>query len=153
MADHRQPASFRQEQGSVVQQEIETGFTLHLPPTSRPPVTDALENSTDRAGKDDDDEEEEDASSSSCKEANPEDQCPDCGQRTLRKCLIQEEFALILCVDKSCGYPFAQTNIMDYIVRVRTDEILEAARRRMLNAGVGEDTAKKIVQANKVNND
>ncbi|KAK9236963.1 hypothetical protein V1525DRAFT_389015 [Lipomyces kononenkoae] len=147
MADHRLPASFRQ--APVAQQEkIGTGFTLHLPPTSRSPMSDLVEEEstdTDRAADD------EITSPSSCKSTDKSQQCcPDCGQRTLRKCLIHDEFALVLCVDKSCGYPFAQTNIREYIVRVPTSEILEAARRRMLNAGVGEDTADKIVHASKL---
>ncbi|KAJ8101739.1 hypothetical protein POJ06DRAFT_236409 [Lipomyces tetrasporus] len=134
MADHSQPASFRPASTNHTS-DTDNNFTLHLPPTSRS----AGDCSAVDAGDCDDELVAE-------KEKEVEDQCPDCGQRTVRKCLIHADVALVLCVDKSCGYPFAADDIRHQIVRVPTGEILEAARRRMLDAGVGELTATKIAQ-------
>ncbi|KAK9494132.1 hypothetical protein V1508DRAFT_460729 [Lipomyces doorenjongii] len=143
MADHRHPASFR---STPVSPKIDTGFTLHLPPTTRPLVGDLVESAdcpSWHAQVQDDNQQQ----------LTGEKPCPDCGQLTLRKCLIHENFAIILCVDKACGYPFAEDDIRIHIVPVTSRQILEAARRRMLDAGVGEDTAKKIVQSRKLDVD
>ncbi|KAK9375554.1 uncharacterized protein V1513DRAFT_463689 [Lipomyces chichibuensis] len=144
MADHRQPASFRPAPVSPKTHTI--GFTLHLPPTTRPSVDDLVESVDSPAVQVQDDKDQELPGKNTCL-------CPDCGQLTLRKCLIHENFALILCVDKTCGYPFAEDDIREHIVRVTSRQTLEAARRRMLDAGVGEDTAKKIVQSRKLDDD
>ncbi|KAK9387470.1 hypothetical protein V1515DRAFT_586258 [Lipomyces mesembrius] len=144
MADHRHLASFY---SVPVSPKIDTGFTLHLPPTTRSPVRDLVVESADGPswhGQVRDDKEQL---------LTGEKPCPDCGQLTLRKCLIHENFALVLCVDKACGYPFAEDDIREHIVRVTSRQTLEAARRRMLDAGVGEDTAKKIVQSRKLDDD
>ncbi|KAK9361377.1 hypothetical protein V1504DRAFT_432957 [Lipomyces starkeyi] len=144
MADHRHPASFRP---APVSPKIHTtGFTLHLPPTTRPPVADLVESADSPYWHEQVQDDKE-------QELTGEKPCPDCGQLTLRKCLIHENFALILCVDKTCGYPFAEDDIREHIVRVTSRQTLEAARRRMLDAGVGEDTAKKIVQSRKLDDD
>ncbi|KAK9451303.1 uncharacterized protein V1518DRAFT_408202 [Limtongia smithiae] len=74
--------------------------------------------------------------------------CPECGKHTLRRCLIQEDFALLMCIDVSCVYPFGDQSMMrDNIVAVCQNEILEHARQRMLEVGIRERVARKIVRA------
>ncbi|KAK9323991.1 hypothetical protein V1517DRAFT_318972 [Lipomyces orientalis] len=99
MADHSQLASFRPPSANHRTSRTDNKFTLHLPPTSRRQV--AGDHSAADAGTLDDgvvagDEEEEEE-----EEEKVDDRCPDCGQRTVRKCLIHADVALVLCVDKS----------------------------------------------------
>ncbi|KAK9476139.1 hypothetical protein V1514DRAFT_322417 [Lipomyces japonicus] len=71
-------------------------------------------------------------------------ECPECGLFSVRRFLIQEDLALIMCAEQSCGYPFTGQDITNSMVKVERNEVLETVRRRMLDVGVKDDTARRI---------
>lgn len=56
--------------------------------------------------------------------------CPDCGT-ALEKCLIQQNYAIIICPNEECGYPFNQEENINNLVYVDDSDVLEAARQRL----------------------
>lgn len=56
--------------------------------------------------------------------------CPDCGT-PLQKCLIQQNYAMVLCPNETCGYPFNQHDNIENMVYVDDNDILDAARQRL----------------------
>ncbi|KAK9466730.1 hypothetical protein V1512DRAFT_247942 [Lipomyces arxii] len=74
--------------------------------------------------------------------------CPDCKQSSLRRCLIQKKFAIVICIDKKCAYPFGNDDILKNILYVKEEEVLHNCRQHLLRAGVGVDTAHRIAPIN-----
>ncbi|KAK5780660.1 uncharacterized protein PWA37_003307 [Arxiozyma heterogenica] len=64
------------------------------------------------------------------KENEPLVKCPDCGD-LLQKCLIQQNYAMVICPNEKCEYPFNQHEIADNLVYVDDNDILEVARLRL----------------------
>lgn len=58
------------------------------------------------------------------------DMCPDCGD-FLTKCLIQQNYAMVLCPNLRCGYPFNQNETSENVVYVEESEVLEVAKQRL----------------------
>lgn len=58
--------------------------------------------------------------------------CPDCSHN-LQKCLIQQNYAMIICPNEECGYPFNQHENIEHMVYVDDNDVLEAARQRLAN--------------------
>ncbi|QLQ82632.1 hypothetical protein HG537_0H03950 [Torulaspora globosa] len=56
--------------------------------------------------------------------------CPQCGE-FLQKCLIQQNYAMIICPSLQCAFPFNQNKAVDNIVYVDENEVLEVARQRL----------------------
>lgn len=56
--------------------------------------------------------------------------CPNCGG-SLQKCLIQQNYAMVICIREDCGYPFNQNEVFDQLVYVDDQEILSVARKRL----------------------
>lgn len=56
--------------------------------------------------------------------------CPDCGE-LLQKCLIQQNYAMVICPNEKCGYPFNQQENIENLVYVDDSDVLEAARLRL----------------------
>ncbi|QLG74158.1 hypothetical protein HG535_0G00430 [Zygotorulaspora mrakii] len=56
--------------------------------------------------------------------------CPDC-TTNLKKCLIQQNYAVVICPNLDCGYPFNQTQAINNIVYVKEKEIIEVAKSRL----------------------
>lgn len=56
--------------------------------------------------------------------------CPDCGG-PLQKCLIQQNYAIVICVEEHCTYPFNQREVMDNLVYVYDPDIISVARQRL----------------------
>ncbi|SCU92477.1 LAFA_0F10858g1_1 [Lachancea sp. 'fantastica'] len=56
--------------------------------------------------------------------------CPQCDSK-LQKCLIQQNYSLVLCTNLNCGYPFNEREVMDNIVYTKDSQILDAAKRRL----------------------
>ncbi|AQZ12742.1 YNL162W-A [Zygosaccharomyces parabailii] len=61
---------------------------------------------------------------------NAETVCPDCGG-PLQKCLIQQNYAIVICIKEDCGYPFNKKEVFDQLVYVDDQEILSVARKRL----------------------
>ncbi|AET40777.1 uncharacterized protein Ecym_6403 [Eremothecium cymbalariae DBVPG len=59
-------------------------------------------------------------------------ECPHCSGK-LRKCLIQQNFSIVICPNEECMYPFSDTDIINHIVQTNDKEILEAAKARLTN--------------------
>ncbi|KAM3165017.1 hypothetical protein ACU8KH_00776 [Lachancea thermotolerans] len=59
-----------------------------------------------------------------------EKSCPQCGEE-LKKCLIQQNYSLIICPNEGCSYPFNEREAIDNIVYTKDAEILNAAKRRL----------------------
>lgn len=64
------------------------------------------------------------------KDNEPLVKCPDCSE-LLQKCLIQLNYAMVICPNEKCGYPFNQHEIVDNLVYVDDNDILEVARLRL----------------------
>ncbi|CAL9733040.1 hypothetical protein MOUN0_O12046 [Monosporozyma unispora] len=64
------------------------------------------------------------------KDGNDMTKCPDCGH-VLQKCLIQQNYAMILCPNEECGYPFNQHENIEHMVYVDDNDVLEAAGQRL----------------------
>lgn len=62
-------------------------------------------------------------------QVNP-DECPDC-QSKLQKCLIQQNYAMVICPNVQCGYPFNHNEVIDNLVYVDDNEIIEGAKKRL----------------------
>lgn len=58
------------------------------------------------------------------------DMCPECGD-FLQKCLIQQNYAMVICPNLRCGFPFNRTEALENIVYVDESEVLEVARHRL----------------------
>ncbi|SCU87213.1 LADA_0E02674g1_1 [Lachancea dasiensis] len=56
--------------------------------------------------------------------------CPQCGQ-DLRKCLIQQNYSLVMCTNLNCSYPFNERDALSNTVYTKDAEILEAAKKRL----------------------
>lgn len=56
--------------------------------------------------------------------------CPDCGD-FLSKCMIQQNYALVICPNLGCGYPFNQNEVSDNVVYIEESEVLEVAKQRL----------------------
>ncbi|CAL9738521.1 hypothetical protein MOSE0_N13278 [Monosporozyma servazzii] len=67
-------------------------------------------------------------------EQDPHDvtRCPEC-DHNLQKCLIQQNYAMIICPNEKCGYPFNQHENIEHMVYVDDNDVLEAARQRLAN--------------------
>lgn len=59
-------------------------------------------------------------------------QCPDCGNH-LKKCLIQQNYAMVICPNLECGYPFNQSEVINHIVHINDKDIIEVAKDRLSN--------------------
>ncbi|AMD19398.1 HBR497Cp [Eremothecium sinecaudum] len=58
--------------------------------------------------------------------------CPNC-KETLQKCLIQQNYGIVICPNEECMYPFNEAEAIDQIVQVNDKEILQAAKMRLRN--------------------
>ncbi|CCH60531.1 hypothetical protein TBLA_0D00210 [Henningerozyma blattae CBS 6284] len=58
--------------------------------------------------------------------------CPLC-YSSLQKCLIQQNYAMIICPNVQCGYPFTTSENIDHILYVHEDEVLSVAESRLSN--------------------
>ncbi|CEP60991.1 uncharacterized protein LALA0_S02e04302g [Lachancea lanzarotensis] len=56
--------------------------------------------------------------------------CPQCDGE-LQKCLIQQNYSLVLCTNLKCSYPFNEREVMDNIVYTKDSQILDAAKKRL----------------------
>lgn len=56
--------------------------------------------------------------------------CPQC-ETALRKCLIQQNYSLLMCPNEKCSYPFNEREIIENLVYTKDGEILDAAKRRL----------------------
>ncbi|GAV50787.1 hypothetical protein ZYGR_0Z02100 [Zygosaccharomyces rouxii] len=56
--------------------------------------------------------------------------CPDCGG-PLQKCLIQQNYAIVICTKEDCPYPFNQREVMDNLVYVYDSDIISVAKQRL----------------------
>ncbi|CCC71092.1 hypothetical protein NCAS_0G02050 [Naumovozyma castellii] len=56
--------------------------------------------------------------------------CPDCGS-VLQKCLIQQNYAMVICPDEKCGYPFNQRRVQENLVYVDDSEVIPVAKQRL----------------------
>lgn len=56
--------------------------------------------------------------------------CPQCGE-FLQKCLIQQNYAMVICPSLQCAFPFNQNKPLDNLVYVDESEVLEVARQRL----------------------
>lgn len=56
--------------------------------------------------------------------------CPDCGEN-LKKCLIQQNYAMVICPNNQCGYPFNQNEALSNVVYVDESEVLAVAKKRL----------------------
>lgn len=56
--------------------------------------------------------------------------CPDCGEN-LKKCLIQQNYAMVICPNNQCGYPFNQNEVLSNVVYVDESEVLAVAKKRL----------------------
>ncbi|CCF56173.1 hypothetical protein KAFR_0A07390 [Kazachstania africana CBS 2517] len=56
--------------------------------------------------------------------------CPNCGQ-ILQKCLIQQNYAIVICPSERCSYPFDQNEVLDQLSYVDETEVLDAAQQRL----------------------
>ena len=56
--------------------------------------------------------------------------CPECGSK-LQKCLIQQNYAIVMCVNTQCSYPFNRTPVIDNLVYVRENDVLTVAKQRL----------------------
>lgn len=59
-------------------------------------------------------------------------ECPDCHSK-LQKCLIQQNYAMVVCPNVDCGYPFTHNEVIDNLVYVDDNEIIEGAKERLRN--------------------
>ncbi|SCW04017.1 LAFE_0H04082g1_1 [Lachancea fermentati] len=57
-------------------------------------------------------------------------QCPQCGS-DLKKCLIQQNYSLVMCPQTDCSYPFNDSEVTENIVYTEDKEILKAAKSRL----------------------
>ncbi|CCK70810.1 uncharacterized protein KNAG_0F01420 [Huiozyma naganishii CBS 8797] len=58
--------------------------------------------------------------------------CPDC-KTQLQKCLIQQNYAMVICPNEECAYPFNQGKNIDNMVYVKESEVLDVAKKRLSN--------------------
>ncbi|AHY76935.1 AQG_2a_G0045820.mRNA.1.CDS.1 [Saccharomyces cerevisiae] len=56
--------------------------------------------------------------------------CPDCNER-LQKCLIQQNYAIIICPSLVCGYPFNQREVLENLTYVDDNDVLKVAKKRL----------------------
>lgn len=56
--------------------------------------------------------------------------CPDCGEN-LKKCLIQQNYAMVICPNNKCEYPFNQNEVLSNVVYVDESEVLAVAKKRL----------------------
>ncbi|CAI4035951.1 hypothetical protein SMKI_14G1610 [Saccharomyces mikatae IFO 1815] len=62
--------------------------------------------------------------------SNSQVYCPDCNEK-LQKCLIQQNYAIIICPSLTCGYPFNQRDILDNLTYVDDNDVLKVAKKRL----------------------
>ncbi|KAK9457337.1 hypothetical protein V1511DRAFT_514748 [Dipodascopsis uninucleata] len=113
-------------------------FTLHLPKTSRPTVSMVAECSARDSKK---------AIGLGTESEVENRACPECGKITLARCMVQEEYAIVMCTDKKCVYPFGEQSLDQYIIHVSREDLLKSAMERMVRAGVDQNTARQIARA------
>lgn len=56
--------------------------------------------------------------------------CPQCHSE-LRKCIIQQNFSIVICINEKCAYPFNEERVIDQLVPTTDKEIIEAAKSRL----------------------
>lgn len=56
--------------------------------------------------------------------------CPEC-KSALQKCLIQQNYAMVICPSLTCGYPFNQAPVLDNLVYIDDKDVLDVAQRRL----------------------
>ncbi|CCE63700.1 hypothetical protein TPHA_0F02180 [Tetrapisispora phaffii CBS 4417] len=56
--------------------------------------------------------------------------CPQCDS-FLQKCLIQQNYAMVLCPNRECLYPFNEVSSTDNLFYVEGSEMLNAATERL----------------------
>ncbi|KAK7208623.1 hypothetical protein BZA70DRAFT_57255 [Myxozyma melibiosi] len=143
MANLRNPASFRpiDQQDQAFANDLSESFTLHLPPSSSARQLVAGSIPINSGGS-----EEGLGASSWGGSGDVEDVvCPSCGQSTLMKCMVDEGRAIRMCVDTNCTYPFMdKEGLANHILPMTQKEVLETARKRMVEVGIGANTATRI---------
>ncbi|AGO13183.1 AaceriAFR032Wp [[Ashbya] aceris (nom. inval.)] len=61
--------------------------------------------------------------------------CPQCNTE-LRKCLIQQNYSIVICPNEQCMYPFNEAEVIQHLVQTSDKEILEAAKVRLKNDNI-----------------
>lgn len=56
--------------------------------------------------------------------------CPLCNS-LLRRCLIQQNYGITICINEGCQYPFNSEEVIDNLSFVSDKCILDAAKRRL----------------------
>ncbi|SCV05247.1 LANO_0H03290g1_1 [Lachancea nothofagi CBS 11611] len=56
--------------------------------------------------------------------------CPQCGEE-LKKCLIQQNYSVVMCSNLNCSYPFNEREMLSNTVYTKDADILEAAKKRL----------------------
>lgn len=56
--------------------------------------------------------------------------CPDCNS-PLQKCLIQQNYAIVICTKEDCPYPFNQRDVTGNLVYVYDSDIISVAKQRL----------------------
>ncbi|CCD25640.1 uncharacterized protein NDAI_0F03220 [Naumovozyma dairenensis CBS 421] len=56
--------------------------------------------------------------------------CPECGT-ALQKCLIQQNYAFVMCPNDKCAYPFNQRENIQNLVYVDDGEVIDTATQRL----------------------
>lgn len=59
-----------------------------------------------------------------------ETKCPQCGSE-LEKCLIQQNYSIIMCANTECSFPFNEDQVSKSIAYTDDKEILKAAKDRL----------------------
>ncbi|EDO16389.1 hypothetical protein Kpol_1051p39 [Vanderwaltozyma polyspora DSM 70294] len=58
--------------------------------------------------------------------------CPECNEN-LQKCLIQQNYSMVICPNPKCVYPFNQKENIEGMNFVEENEVLEFAKQRLSN--------------------
>ncbi|SCU96726.1 LAME_0F17216g1_1 [Lachancea meyersii CBS 8951] len=56
--------------------------------------------------------------------------CPQCDVE-LKKCLIQQNYSMVMCPNLACSYPFNERDALSSTVYTKDSEILDAAKKRL----------------------
>ncbi|CAH00510.1 uncharacterized protein KLLA0_D07876g [Kluyveromyces lactis] len=56
--------------------------------------------------------------------------CPQC-QSNLQRCLIQQNYAVTICTNETCQYPFNSNEIINDLSFISDRDILRAAKSRL----------------------
>ena len=56
--------------------------------------------------------------------------CPECNSK-LQKCLIQQNYAITICVNEKCQYPFRTNEVENNLSYISDKDILDAAKNRL----------------------